>query len=75
MDELLDIAYCLCVQVQDWMTAKARRVKRSLHGLRGHNDLLIFEHQHIYLECTVCHRQTRGWYCTISWQAGQAGDR
>jgi len=37
------------------------RVRQMFCGLQGHDNMLQYEHEHLYLRCTSCGRQTPGW--------------
>ena len=37
------------------------RVRQMFCGLQGHDNMLQFEHEHMYLRCTSCGHQTPGW--------------
>jgi hypothetical protein len=37
------------------------RVRQVFCGLHGHDNMLQFEHEHMFLRCTSCGRQTPGW--------------
>ena len=37
------------------------RVRQMFCGLQGHDNMLQFEHEHLYLRCTSCGHQTPGW--------------
>jgi hypothetical protein len=41
-------------RVMDW-------VRQMFCGLQGHDNMLQFEHEHMYLRCTSCGNQTPGW--------------
>jgi hypothetical protein len=37
------------------------KVRQSLCGLHGHDSLLHFEHDRMFLRCTSCGHETPGW--------------
>jgi hypothetical protein len=37
------------------------RVRQVFCGLHGHDNMLQFEHEHMFLRCTSCGHQTPGW--------------
>ena len=37
------------------------RVRQMFCGLQGHDNMLQFEHEHMYLRCTSCGHETPGW--------------
>jgi len=37
------------------------RVREMVCGLQVHDNMLHFEHEHMYLRCTSCGHQTPGW--------------
>jgi hypothetical protein len=37
------------------------RVRQAFCGLQGHDNMLQFEHEHMFLQCTSCGHQTPGW--------------
>src|SRR5438552_9350624 len=37
------------------------RVRQMFCGLQGHDNMLQYEHEHLYLRCTSCGHQTPGW--------------
>ena len=37
------------------------RVRQAMCGLHGHDNMLQFEHEHMYLRCTSCGHQSPGW--------------
>jgi hypothetical protein len=51
-------------QVQDQVGIVGQallKVRQSLCGLHGHDSLLHFEHDRMYLRCTSCGHETPGW--------------
>jgi hypothetical protein len=37
------------------------RVRQVFCGLHGHDNMLQFAHEHMFLQCTSCGYQTPGW--------------
>jgi hypothetical protein len=37
------------------------RVRQVFCGMHGHDNMLQFEHEHLFLQCTSCGHQTPGW--------------
>ena len=37
------------------------RVRQMYCGLHGHDSLLSFEHDRMFLKCTTCGHETPGW--------------
>jgi len=37
------------------------RVRQMFCGLQGHDNMLQFEHEHLFLRCTSCGHATPGW--------------
>jgi hypothetical protein len=37
------------------------RVRQVFCGLHGHDNMLQFEHEHMFLRCTSCGHQSPGW--------------
>ena len=42
----------------------AERVRQTLCGLHGHDTLLQFEQERMYLRCVSCGHETSGWELT-----------
>jgi hypothetical protein len=38
------------------------RVRQVFCGMHGHDNMLQFEHEHLFLQCTSCGHQTPGWH-------------
>src|SRR5438552_16232574 len=37
------------------------RVRQMFCGFQGHDNMLQFEHEHLFLRCTSCGHETPGW--------------
>ena len=42
----------------------SERVKRVMCALHGHDNLLQFEHERMYLRCVSCGHESTGWALT-----------
>lgn len=45
-------------------TRLTERLRQVMCGLHGHDALLQFEHERMYLRCVSCGHQTTGWELT-----------
>jgi len=48
-------------EVEGFSGRVVARIRQMFCGLQGHDNMLQFEHEHMYLRCTSCGHQTPGW--------------